>query len=128
MADSITTTATLKATCEELDEQIDALLDADEFTTDPLKPHKAAWSQVLRDLADRQPPVAESDLSNTDELLYATHLCVFYLLFKLSEVDADREIAKDYWRRYRKEMRGKKLTLLGTERPTSATETRLVRA
>lgn len=128
MADSITTTTTLKATCEELDETIDALLDAPEFTTSPSKPHEAAWSQVLRDLADRQPPVAESDLSDTDELLYATHLCVFYLLFKLSDIDADQVTAQKYWTRYRKEMRGKKLTLLGTEQPTSATETRLVRA
>jgi hypothetical protein len=128
MADSITTTATLKAEGLELDDTIDGLLDADEFTTDPLKPHKAAWAQVKRDLLARQPPIAESDLSDTSELTYPTHLCVLYKLFNVSEVDSDKVATGKYWREYRKALKEVRITVSGTEQVSGTPETKLVRA
>jgi hypothetical protein len=128
MADSITNDVTLKAACLELDAEVDRLVDAGDFTDDPLKHHKAAWSQVKRDLLRRRPAVEETDLGDTDELLFATHLCALYILYSLSEIEDDAKKTQSYWQRYRKEMREVQLTISGTEQAAGASETLLVRA
>lgn len=106
MADSITTTATLKAECLELDAETDRLLDAADFSGDSAaKLHKAAWSAVKRDLAERRPPVAEEDITDTTNLKYPTHLVSYHILYRLSEIEDDSDRSKGYWLKYRKKMR-----------------------
>jgi len=123
VADSITTTATLRAEGLEYDDEIDRLLDAEEFDNEPLKPHKGGWSQVKRDLLRRRPELEESDLNDPTELMYVTHLCVLARLYDLSEIDDDGKKSQSYWARYRKEMKEVKLN----DGVSQASETLMVR-
>jgi hypothetical protein len=123
MADNITTTTTLKAACFELDSVIDALLDAAEFDNDPLKPHRAAWTQCKKDLLRNRPEMEETDLDDSTELQEVVHLLVMHILFRLSDIEADKITAQKYWNRYRKAMNEVQLN----DGYSQASETLLVR-
>jgi hypothetical protein len=123
VADNITTTTTLKAGCYELDSVIDSLLDAAEFDNDPLKPHKAAWTQTIKDLLRNRPEMTESDLTDSTELQEVVHLLVLHILFRLSDIEADKITAQKYWNKYRKAMNEVQLN----DGISQASETLLVR-
>jgi len=127
LADSITTTATLKAECLELDAETDRLIDSADFSGDAAaKLHEAAWATVLRELWDRSPPIAEADVTDTANLKYPTHLASYHILYRLSDIEDDSKKAESYWLRFRKRMRALEV-VTGEAQVATASETRMYR-
>jgi hypothetical protein len=124
---AITTETTLKAEFLILLAELDRLNDAADFSGDTsVGLHTAAWSQVKRDLARRRVPIAETDLTDPDELQHATHLYVLYKYYSLSELEEDKLLAKQWLTKYRKEMGDLEPTLNGVETASSGESTMLV--
>ena len=66
--------------------------------------HKRAWTKVLDHLALRPTPITESDLSDTSELEYAACYYVAYLACKAGRSDRHKEMAKEFYSMFEKEM------------------------
>jgi hypothetical protein len=79
--------------------------------------HEMAWNQTLSRLVTRNPPVLESNLSDTDELKLACCYYVAYLAYRWSSAGADdAERAQYYLSKWDHELESRPLTIDGVQR------------
>lgn len=125
MVAAISTDTTLRADFLILEQTLDALQDAAEFSGDSsVGLHTAIWDEIQRDLLKRRPPLTESDLADSSALQHAAHLLVLARLYGLSDIEADKIEAAKWRAAYRQEMREVNID----DEPAAASETLLVRA
>ena len=111
--DSITTNADLITNRIMSDAEIDRLQTSRMASTLWSVEHNEAWTMIKRHLANWPTPVTEDDLDDTSELDRASCYYVAYLAYKNGPADEDKQEAKDFLARFRREMEEVELTVNG---------------
>lgn len=66
--------------------------------------HERAWDRILHELSKRRPAVAESDISDTSPLKYASCYYVAHLACNAGRSDRYKEMAADFYAKFKREM------------------------
>jgi len=98
MAASITTQADLLTYAMLTDNEIERLSTARMKDDNWADTHEKAWSLIKGMLLMRRPPLEETDLDDTDELLEATTYATIYCAYQQAVILSDEDKArKNYW-------------------------------